>query len=191
MRLITTDTCEVLRYHENITLYCFASNITRLMLSASQLKESDLGGFWSRRRGWRWPFSLSSDTTSDTHLLLFLTPPPITSVLWALRMRRIWRWRWRSLFMSSPRPTQTVMRDCWLWLVGSLFYFGASSSDFYKRHSRVSVRVGFLVFAVRGGDASPSGAGTSCGFVFLGAAGAGQQCSTQRHADRNTESRPR
>lgn len=62
---------------------------------------------------------------------------------------------------------------------------------FYKRHSRVSVRVGFLVFAVRGGDASPSGAGTSCGFVFLSAAGAGQQCSTQRHADRNTESRPR
>lgn len=46
------------------------------------------------------------------------------------------------------------------------------------------------VFWVLAGDALLSGAGVFRGFVFLRAAGAGRRLSTQRHADRKTESRP-
>ena len=113
--LITTNTCEVTCYHENITLYCFASDITCFKWRASQLKESALGRFfWSRLRGWRWPFSHPVNHTPPS-----VSHPSANHILFlALRMRRIWRWR--GLFISSPRPTQKQWcADCRPWLASS------------------------------------------------------------------------
>lgn len=106
-------------------------------------------------------------------LLLHQSDPPA-----GLKTRSVWGCG--ELFISSR-----LSHLHWLvrsYICTGLLQFWTPSESSIKEEDCV-------LFSVWGGDAGLSGAGASGGFVFLCGAGAGQWSSTQRHADRNTESR--
>lgn len=97
-----------------------------------------------------------------------------------LRMRI---WRWRCLFISSAHHDTLqlphLLHPDWIFAAP---HISSVESRVWERKSWV------VLSAVRGGDVSLSGASRGSGFVC--ATGAGEHGSIQRHADRNTESRP-